>query len=62
MSLEDAAVLGKLFSHLRNEDQIGSFLWAYEDIRQARCNATLGEELGLFTFLTYRVSGHRAHF
>lgn len=57
MSLEDAAVLGKLFSHLRNEDQIGSFLWAYEDIRQARCNATLGEELGLFTFLTYKDKG-----
>lgn len=54
MTLEDAAVLGKLFSHLRNEDQIGNFLWAFQDLRQTRCMSTLEEELGLFTFLTYR--------
>ncbi|KAJ3486184.1 hypothetical protein NLI96_g4422 [Meripilus lineatus] len=54
MSIEDAAVLGKLFSHLRNTDQIPSLLNAFEDIRQTRCLATLSEELGLFTFLTYK--------
>ncbi|KAL4250901.1 FAD/NAD(P)-binding domain superfamily protein [Abortiporus biennis] len=52
MTIEDGAVLGKLFSHLRNEDQIGSFLWALEDIRQARCVESVEEEVGLFDFLT----------
>lgn len=37
MAVEDGAVLAKLFSHLNSEDQIGSFLWAFQDLRQERC-------------------------
>lgn len=37
MGLEDASAFAKLFSHLRNEDQIPSFLSAFQEIRQARC-------------------------
>ncbi|KZV77317.1 FAD/NAD(P)-binding domain-containing protein [Peniophora sp. CONT] len=36
MSLEDASVLAKLFSHLLEESQIPSFLYAFEEIRRAR--------------------------
>lgn len=34
--MEDAVVIGKLFSHLTSLDQIPSFLHAFEEIRQAR--------------------------
>jgi salicylate hydroxylase len=37
MSLEDASVLAKLFSHLCNEEQIPSFLYAYQNLREERC-------------------------
>ncbi|KAI0027718.1 hypothetical protein K488DRAFT_60623, partial [Vararia minispora EC-137] len=37
MSLEDASVLAKLFSHLSDQSQISNFLYAFEEIRQARC-------------------------
>ncbi|KAI0741981.1 FAD/NAD(P)-binding domain-containing protein [Daedaleopsis nitida] len=37
MAAEDAVVLGSLFSHLRTEDQIPSFLNAYQELRQRRC-------------------------
>jgi salicylate hydroxylase len=37
MSLEDASVLAKLFSHLRNEEQIPSFLYAFQNLREERC-------------------------
>ena len=37
MGLEDASTLAKLFSHIRNEDQIPSFLSAFQEIRQTRC-------------------------
>ncbi|TFY51204.1 hypothetical protein EVG20_g11113, partial [Dentipellis fragilis] len=36
MSLEDASVLGKLFSHLISHDQIESFLVAFQELRQER--------------------------
>ncbi|VDB90846.1 unnamed protein product [Peniophora sp. CBMAI 1063] len=36
MSLEDASVLAKLFSHLLEEAQIPSFLYAFEEIRRER--------------------------
>jgi salicylate hydroxylase len=36
MALEDAVVLGTLFSHLTSMDQITTFLNAYEEIRMAR--------------------------
>lgn len=36
MSLEDASVLAKLFSHLLEESQIPDFLYAFEEIRRSR--------------------------
>lgn len=39
MSLEDASVLAKLFSHLRNEEQIQSFLYAFQNLREPRCES-----------------------
>ena len=45
MCMEDAAVLGKLFSHLKSEDQIGNMLWGFQDIRQERCQMALDREL-----------------
>jgi salicylate hydroxylase len=38
MALEDAAVLGNLFSRLKTQSQIPALLSAYEDIRQQRCS------------------------
>lgn len=52
MAVEDAAVLGKLFCHLSSRDQISSFLWAYQDIRQGRCAALHQVELGGIYFMT----------
>ncbi len=37
MAIEDAVVLGSLFSHLWTEDQIPTFLNAYQELRQKRC-------------------------
>ena len=39
MSLEDASVLAKLFSHLRSEEQIQSFLYAFQNLREPRCQS-----------------------
>ncbi|TFY56669.1 hypothetical protein EVG20_g8838, partial [Dentipellis fragilis] len=36
LAVEDAAVLGTLFSHLRSPDQIATLLYAYQDLRQER--------------------------
>lgn len=36
MALEDAAVFSALFSRLRRPDQIGAFVSAYQEIREAR--------------------------
>ncbi|KAF5379818.1 hypothetical protein D9615_005791 [Tricholomella constricta] len=52
LTVEDAAVLAKLFSHLRTEDQIGSFLWAFQDLRQPRCNAVMAKEAGIMYYMT----------
>ena len=45
MCMEDAAVLGKLFSHLKSEDQIANILWGFQDVRQERCRMALQREL-----------------
>lgn len=37
MAVEDAAVLGAIFSRLRSRDQIKPFLSAYEELRVQRC-------------------------
>lgn len=44
MAVEDGAVLATLFSHLRNEDQINSFLYAFVDLRQQRCEQAIRKE------------------
>lgn len=52
LSLEDGSVLAKLFSHLRTEDQISSFLYAFEDLRDSRCTSVAGSEAGNMYFMT----------
>lgn len=44
MGLEDAGVLGKLFSHLQYKDQISNLLYGFQDIRQERCKTTVERE------------------
>ncbi|KAG0705834.1 hypothetical protein DFH29DRAFT_872791 [Suillus ampliporus] len=44
MAVEDAAVLAKLFSHLRNRDQISTFLHAFQDLREDRCASVVHSE------------------
>lgn len=50
MSLEDASVLAKLFSHLRNEEQIPSFLYAYQNLREERCQKNRDLDFGNIIF------------
>lgn len=45
MAVEDAAVLAELFGHLTRADQITSFLYAFQELRQKRCAAVLEEEI-----------------
>jgi salicylate hydroxylase len=52
MTVEDGAVLAKLFSHLRTRDQIPNFLYAFQDLRQPRCAAVYKKELGDVGFMT----------
>ncbi|KAG6839518.1 hypothetical protein C0991_001916 [Blastosporella zonata] len=52
MTIEDAAVLARLFSHLQKEDQISSFLWAFQDLRQPRCDSVLAKEAGILFYMT----------
>ncbi|KAF4597197.1 hypothetical protein EYR40_007648 [Pleurotus pulmonarius] len=52
LAIEDGAVLAKLFSHLRSEDQIGSFLWAFEELRQQRCSSVIMNECGIVQYMT----------
>ncbi|OBZ72561.1 3-hydroxybenzoate 6-hydroxylase 1 [Grifola frondosa] len=46
MAIEDGAVLAKLFSHLIKEDQIESFLYAFQELRQARTATVRATEFG----------------
>lgn len=52
MTVEDGAVLAKLFSHLRTKDQISHFLYAFQDLRQPRCSMVLKKEFGDIHFMT----------
>ncbi|KAF8071521.1 hypothetical protein FPV67DRAFT_878314 [Lyophyllum atratum] len=52
MTLEDGAVLAKLFSHLRTEDQICSFLWAFQELRQPRVENVMAKEVGIVYYMT----------
>ncbi|KAJ7471053.1 hypothetical protein FB451DRAFT_326145 [Mycena latifolia] len=44
MAVEDGAVFARLFSHLITREQIGQFLWAFQEIRQPRCAAATESE------------------
>ena len=46
MAVEDAVVLGSLFSHLRTMSQIPSFLSAYQELRQRRCDLVKLADIG----------------
>jgi len=52
MSLEDASVLAKLFSHLAREDQIQGFLYAFQDLRQQRCKEIRAMDMANIHFET----------
>src|ERR1700743_886539 len=47
MNLEDGAVLGALYTHLRNHNQIPLLSQTYEDLRVERCNNALQLDLAL---------------
>lgn len=52
MAVEDGAVLAKLFSHLSEEHQIESFLYAFQELRQDRVRAVRSGEFGSVFFMT----------
>lgn len=51
MAVEDGAVLAKLFSHLTSARQIESFLYAFQDLRQARTRSVRASEFGNAFFM-----------
>ncbi|KII85133.1 hypothetical protein PLICRDRAFT_45272 [Plicaturopsis crispa FD-325 SS-3] len=44
MGIEDAAMLGSLFSRISSREQISTLLYAYEELRQPRCAETQKSE------------------
>jgi len=52
MSLEDASVLAKLFSHMVREDQVPSFLHAFQGLRQQRCARNHNTDMANIYFMT----------
>ena len=52
MAIEDGAVLAKLFSHLSDESQIESFLYAFQELRQERVCAVRAGEFASVFFMT----------
>ena len=46
MAVEDAAVLGSLFSHLTHRAQTPSFLAAYQELREGRCARVRTADVG----------------
>ncbi|OAX34598.1 FAD/NAD(P)-binding domain-containing protein [Rhizopogon vinicolor AM-OR11-026] len=59
MAVEDAAVLAKLFSHLRTEDQISTFLHAFQDLREDRCASVVQTEQGNLCFQMLPTGPHQ---
>lgn len=51
MAVEDGAVLAKLFSHLTSDRQIPSFLYAFQELRQARTRTVRASEFGNAFFM-----------
>ena len=52
MAVEDAAVLAKLFSHLSDERQVQSFLYAFQELRQPRTRSVRAGEFGNIFYMT----------
>ncbi|TFY83922.1 hypothetical protein EWM64_g92 [Hericium alpestre] len=52
MSLEDASTLAKLFSHLISYDQIESFLYAFQELRQGRVKKNRITDMANIYFMT----------
>lgn len=52
LAIEDAAVLGSLFSRLREWDQIPTLLYAYQELRKPRADELHEEETSRMAFLT----------
>ena len=52
MAIEDGAVLARLFSHLSEERQIGSFLNAFQELRQERVKAVRQGEFHSVMYMT----------
>ncbi|KAH0833402.1 hypothetical protein J3R83DRAFT_12508 [Lanmaoa asiatica] len=50
LAVEDSAVLAKLFSHLTTEDQIPTFLNAFQELREGRCASVVRCEQGNLFF------------
>lgn len=50
MAVEDAVVLGGLFQNLSSEDQIATFLNAYQEIREGRTTEVNKNEASAATF------------
>ena len=44
-------MLAKLFSHLRNEEQIPSFLYAFQNLREERCESNRSLDIGNIQFM-----------
>ncbi|KAI0353667.1 FAD/NAD-P-binding domain-containing protein [Trametes cingulata] len=59
MAVEDGAVLAKLFSHLSEERQIESFLYAFQELRQSRARSVRAGEFGNAFFMTLDGEGAR---
>lgn len=53
MGIEDAAILGNLFSRLRSPDQLPSLVSAYEEIRLPRAAEVLASEIGKLDQVTF---------
>jgi salicylate hydroxylase len=54
MSMEDASVLAKLFSHLRDQEQISPFLYAFQNLREERCQKNRALDLSNTWFMMER--------
>ncbi|KZT66461.1 FAD/NAD(P)-binding domain-containing protein [Daedalea quercina L-15889] len=52
MGVEDAAVLGKLYSHLSIPEQAQDFLYAFQDLRQQRCAEAADGDLSTLRYIS----------
>ncbi|KAF7335442.1 6-hydroxynicotinate 3-monooxygenase [Mycena venus] len=51
MGVEDGAVLAKLFSHLNTHSQITDFLYAFQELRQPRCEMVIASETNIIRYM-----------